>query len=136
MPEAQPSTSPTAGRAVQHADAGPATVDLWRDEDAAVVRVEGELDASNVHVLKRMLSTALSDGVRRVLVDLASTEYLDSSGTALLVSLAADLRTRRVVLVVVTPSGTPARRVFEVSGLSGELDLREAPDDTWPAKPA
>ena len=82
----------------ERTQAGPATIDLWRSEDVVAVQVLGELDASNVAALREVLVEGLVDGQREVQLDLSATEYLDSSGTALVASLAADLQTRVDVL--------------------------------------
>ena len=112
--------------------AGPATIELWRTDDVVGVQVLGELDASNVGVLRRVLSDGLSDGQREVQLDLSTTDYLDSSGTALVANLAAELQTRRGALLVIAPGGSPARRVFEISGLAAQLALRDEREPGWP----
>jgi anti-anti-sigma factor len=71
-----------------------------------------------------------------VLLDLAGTTYVDSTGTALLAGLAGELRVRRGVLVVVAPRGSLPRRVFEVSGVAPLLELREERGAGWPGDAA
>lgn len=116
----------------RHTEAGPASIDAWRVEGVTVVAVKGELDASNVHVLRRLIGDSMRDGAHELVLDFTDTGYIDSSATALVASLAADMRAKRTKLAVVAPSGSPTRRVFEVSGLAGEVDLREVREQTPP----
>lgn len=120
---AEPSNpGPSVGR---RTEAGPAVIEGWQVDDVALVAVTGELDASNVHVLRRVISEAMRDGPFPLVLDFTETGYIDSSATALVATLAGELRAKRASLTVVAPSPSPARRVFEVSGLASEIDLAE-----------
>lgn len=120
----------------ERTEAGPATIELWRSEAVVGVEVLGELDASNVGALRRVLADGLADGQAELQLDLSRTEYLDSSGTALVATLAADLQARRRTLLVIAPPGSLARRVFELSGLARQLALRDERDRGWPGHEA
>lgn len=119
----------------ERTEAGPATFELWRGDDVVGVHVVGEVDASNVGALRRVLAEGLVAGQREVVLDLSATEYLDSSGTALVANLAVELQARRGGLAVVAPTGSLARRVFELSGLARQLSLRDERGEGWPHRP-
>jgi stage II sporulation protein AA (anti-sigma F factor antagonist) len=72
----------------------------------------------------------MRDSSHELVLDFTDTGYIDSSATALVASLAVDLRAKRAKLAVVAPPGSPTRRVFEVSGLAGEVDLVAARQQT------
>ncbi|NUP33340.1 MAG: STAS domain-containing protein [Streptomycetaceae bacterium] len=61
--------------------------DGWR-----VVTVSGDLDFGTADDLARRLAVPASDGIRRVVLDMAAVEYMDSTGLRVLLSAARDLR--------------------------------------------
>jgi anti-sigma B factor antagonist len=89
------------------------------------VRITGEIDLSNALVVRDRL-TALADGARTVVVDLAALEYLDSQGIHVLVELWQRRREAGEALVVHAPAGTIAAEVLEVAGLADLLGTGRA----------
>lgn len=87
----------------------------YRDE-VTVAAVSGEVDVSNAGEIADAFAdlSGLSQGL---VVDLRRLEYLDSSGIALLHELALRMRERWQRLIVVSPPGTPPRRVLELTSL-------------------
>lgn len=65
---------------------------IRKQNDIAIVEVEGQLIVGNRQELKQMVLDELESGTRKVLVDFAHTGYIDSSGLGVLVSLAKKLR--------------------------------------------
>ena len=63
-----------------------------RRGDVVVVRVSGEIDASNAAWLDDRLRGALTNRSDGLAVDLTETTYIDSAGLALLFGLATSLR--------------------------------------------
>ena len=98
-----------------------------RRPDSVVVVVRGELDLSTVEALRAVLQgPEASSNV--VVLDLRSLDFIDSSGLSLLVSEQhrAQKAGRRFAIAV---GGAPAvSRLFELTGLTGTLDLIEDPD--------
>ncbi len=90
-------------------------------EASAVISVGGEVDHDTAPQLDRAVRAALSDGVRRVVVDLSTTGFMDSSGLGALVGLskAADGAT---ALVVVCPQPS-LRKLFAISRLDEVLTV-------------
>lgn len=108
---------------------GPLVVAWHRyGHDVVVVALAGELDASNVAGARGVLADVMTDGAEEIVViDLSALEFIDSSGVALLVSLAQtdpDGSTLRVV-----PSEALAvSRVLQVTGVDKMLQFaRERP---------
>lgn len=56
-----------------------------------VFEVDGQLIVGNRHELKRRTLAALADGTRRFVVDFSRTEYIDSSGLGVLISLSKEV---------------------------------------------
>lgn len=63
-----------------------------RLEDVTVVDVDGELTVGNRGELKRAVLERLQDGDRAFLFDFDGTNYIDSSGLGVLVSLSKKIR--------------------------------------------
>src|SRR2546429_5961505 len=89
--------------------------------DDPVVRLEGELDASNAEELERVLEPEADRG-GVVTVDLDGLRFLDASGVGVMVQAAERLRGRGR-LVLCRPPG-PVRRLLRVvvAGRRGDLD--------------
>lgn len=57
-----------------------------------VLGVRGRLVVSNRHELSRRVQEALDDGAKKFVVDFAETEFIDSPGLGILVSLSKSIR--------------------------------------------
>jgi anti-sigma B factor antagonist len=68
-------------------------VTVEHEGDVAVVRVEGDLDASGAPNLKDELEALLAAGQRDFVIDLAQVHFMDSAGIATLVQLFKRVRT-------------------------------------------
>lgn len=77
-----------------------------------VLRIEGELDLSNVDALRPELMDIVAEQPDRVILELASLSFMDSSGIALLVEAAQQVGS----LELRNPSAV-IRRVLEATGL-------------------
>jgi anti-anti-sigma factor len=96
-----------------------ATVEILSDAGAAVVvRVVGELDISNIASLRAALEPLLASRPERLVFDFDGLLFMDSSTIALL------LEWTDVCAVEIRKASRPVRRVIEITGLSGVLDLQ------------
>jgi anti-sigma B factor antagonist len=84
-------------------------------EEATVVEVQGDLDCYTAPKLRSVL-VELADGPRTVILDLARTEFIDSTGLGVLVGGVKRLRQQGGDMVVRSPSPMTAR-LFEVTGV-------------------
>jgi anti-anti-sigma factor len=103
----------------------PLEVHLEGRDRLLLVRVEGEVDISNVADLRDRLTAGLEERHVGLVLDLSDTDYLDSSGLRLLMDLREHLRRRGQSLAVVAPSGGPVRRLIELIELEGPLSVHE-----------
>ena len=81
-----------------------------------VIKLGGDVDLSNVEMLRAAIDAAVSNVPERVVFDLSTLDFMDSSGIALLLQTAAAATSVRVL----QPSPI-VRRVIEATGLSDIL---------------
>ena len=98
------------------------------DDSTVVIAAHGELDLSNTAGLEEHVERALSDGHRRLVLDLAGVEYMDSTATSKVIAAhqAADAAGGRVVVVV--PGGS-IRRTLQVRGLDNLFEVAASRDE-------
>ncbi len=81
-----------------------------------MVTVGGEIDLYTAPRLRDELITALDEGARRLVIDMSSTEFCDSTGISVLLSAMKRSRDKGGDLELVAPK--PAvMKVLEVTGL-------------------
>lgn len=103
----------------------PMTLRRTVDGDATVVTIEGSLDAMTAPQIRPLIDELASDGVRRVVIDLASLRLVDSSGVGVIVSLFKRLRARDGELRIRGLSGQPLA-IFKLLNLDRVFDLEPA----------
>ena len=96
--------------------------DEWHDE-IPVARLEGELDASNIHEVGDRLRSLLTNRSMALVVDLSATTYLDSAGLNLLFALGEEMRGRQQRLGLVVADGSPIKRMVSLVGLDQALPV-------------
>ena len=96
-----------------------------REGERVVIRLGGEIDLSNVESLEAQIERAIVNA-EWVVIDLSAIEFIDSSGLRLLkrISTSTD---GKAPLVVVAPPGSIARSVLDVSRMTDELAVQDAP---------
>jgi anti-sigma B factor antagonist len=95
-----------------------------------VLELSGEFDLDSVPHIDRFLRRHLGPLYHQdhLVIDLASTTFVDSSFIAFLVRLVNDQRSRRKELVLVRPSGQ-VRRVLALVGLPNVVPVFESVDE-------
>ena len=86
-------------------------------EGVPVVIVSGELDVSNVDVLKARVASVTASHPERIIFDLRDLRYIDSAGIAVLLSAAAECTVR------LRDPSPAVRRVVELTGLTDVLPV-------------
>jgi len=99
-----------------------------RHEDIVVGILSGEIDLSNATALEGMITEAVPNTVRGVVLDLSGLTYIDSSGIRLLLSLAGRLRWRGQDLVLAAPPDARCRRVLSMAGVGSTVMLETTVD--------
>lgn len=99
------------------------TVTARADADTVMIALAGEIDLSNAGFVEQQISHSITNHVMHVAVDLTEVGYIDSVGMRVLFSLTTRLETAQIGLKLVSPIGSPARRVIEISGLDSIVDV-------------
>jgi anti-anti-sigma factor len=101
-------------------------VDVSREPDAVRVCPVGELDMATVGRLRARIDEAIASGIRRLILDLRQTTFVDSAGLHLAVDTDNSARRNGTTFAII--AGPPAvHRTFEIAGLSSQLPFADAP---------
>ena len=101
------------------------------------ISVRGELDLSTAPELEGPLEQALDDGHGSVLVDLASCEFIDSTGIALIVRAWQRLDSGEDGrALVICSDNEQVRRVLEITGLELSIPVHGTRDEALSAMTA
>ena len=87
---------------------------VFQADGAVVVAVAGEIDMATAELFRQAVEDACARD-SRVMVDLAGTTFIDSTGLAVLIRAQRQLRPRSGTIVVLA-SHAQIRRTFEISG--------------------
>ncbi len=94
-------------------------------DGTARLELHGELDIGTAPVLEDAVDRALEDGCRDVVLDLGPTTLLDSSGLGALLRAARTVGDRHGTMAVVSPPGSEARLVIEMSRTGSVVGLQD-----------
>jgi anti-anti-sigma factor len=94
-----------------------------------IVRIEGEIDASNVFVIGDRLRSLLTNRAIAMVLDLSATTYLDSAGLNLLFALAEEMRAHQQRFVLVVGEASPVRRVIDLTGVGVVAPMHASMDE-------
>jgi len=99
-------------------------VKVSRQDSIDVLEALGEFDLSNVDVLNKAITAALSDDTTSCLLDLSGLAFLDSTVVRSLVRWSQDVQlSHREALAICVGEGTPAARLVALVGLNGRLPI-------------
>ena len=96
-----------------------------RSEGTAHLELHGELDIGTAPKLENAVDEALEHGCKEVVLDLGPTTLLDSSGLGALIRAAREVDARHGTMAVVSPPGSEARLVIEMSRTGSVVGLRD-----------
>lgn len=91
--------------------------------DSAVLSLQGEVDVSNSELVKNAAVSLLADDIKRLVVDLSGTEYLDSAGLGILVGLLKRASESEQTLII-SGARPQVKRVFEITKLNRIFTMR------------
>lgn len=98
--------------------------------DYAVIRPEGRLTATTVPQLRNAVDELVGDGRSRIVVDMAATEFVDSSGLGALIG---GLKAARLAGGDLRIAGLtePVRRVLKLTNLDRVLKDHPTPESAF-----
>lgn len=97
-------------------------------EGVIVIAPEGELDVSNSSQLKEMLDEEISEGRRKIVIDLKEVGYVDSSALGVLVSGLKEMRRLRGSLKLAHLS-EGVDKIFQLTRLSRFFEIYGTVED-------
>ncbi len=95
-------------------------------DGAVIIHLAGELDLYNVHAVRAALAEAIESEPRRVVIDLAAVEFVDSTALGALIEARSQLG--QDALLLAAPQ-LETRRTLQVSGLDRHLAVRDSVDE-------
>ncbi len=95
--------------------------------NVTVVKGEGEMDFHNFRLLKGQVETALAEGDRRILLDLADISYLDSSALGSLLYNQKRVHERGGEVLVV--AGNPLMDILSLTHLDNHFIIVDSVDE-------
>jgi anti-sigma B factor antagonist len=114
-----------------HDDAGDLRKDPVREvvshAGAVIVRLAGELDLYNAHVVRDALMGSAEEDPERLVVDLDEVTFVDSTALGVFIEARTKLVNRRAFLLAAP--GLETRRALEVSGLDRHFSVHETVDE-------
>jgi anti-sigma B factor antagonist len=108
-----------------HGGAARFQVDSQPGQGGTCVRPVGEIDMATVGRVGRAIDECVADGCERVVLDLRSVTFMDSSGLHLVVDADAAARAAGWELLLIE-GPPPIQRVFEITGLLDRLPFVDA----------
>ena len=93
---------------------------------ATIVRLAGELDLYNSHLVRDALLEAAQENPDRLVVDLGEVSFLDSTALGVLIEARKTLENRRAFLLAAP--GLETRRALQVSGLDKHFSVHDTVD--------
>jgi anti-sigma B factor antagonist len=103
-------------------------LDVSRRGDWVVLSVRGDLDLATAPALRQQVAALVADGHRRVALDLAALDFIDSTGLGMVVACLKRVRTADGELFVASDEAR-IRRVFELTGLVEAVGLVSSVDE-------
>jgi anti-sigma B factor antagonist len=102
-----------------------------RNDGAVIVKLGGELDLYNAHVVRDALLEACAEAPDRLVVDLSAVKYIDSTALGVLIEARTRMANRRAFLLAAP--GLETKRALEISGLDRHFSVHASLEDALDA---
>lgn len=106
------------------------TIDLRREPDRTVVKLDGELDMANAPLLQSTIEDPTLDTTKTVVLDLQGLTFLDSTGLRIILA-AREQCWRRGQEFAVTPGSQQVQRLLSVTGVGEHLRTLASADELF-----
>lgn len=91
-------------------------ITLTKKESYTLIRLNGEVDASNSVELDQAIQEVLANGTNKILVDGSTLDYISSAGLGVFMSYLEDFQENEIAFVIFGLS-EKVRNVFHILGL-------------------
>lgn len=102
-----------------------------RNDGAVIVKLGGELDLYNAHVVRDALLEACAEAPDRLVVDLSGVKFIDSTALGVLIEARTRMANRRAFLLAAP--GLETKRALQISGLDRHFSVHESLEDALDA---
>ena len=106
-------------------------IEITRQDDVVVVRLEGEVDLANTPTLSAAILESIPNDVAGLVVDLCDVRYIDSVGIRMLFSFVRSLHAARQGMAVAPDS--PVRKLLKITHLDEAVMFRPTADEACAA---
>ena len=110
----------------------PLVKDVQEREEGSVVVLAGEVDFNQSHKVLEALNTVVEKRPRRLVIDLAAVEYMDSSGLGTLVKIFQQVNAYKGKMALVAMNDR-VRNAFEITRLDQFFAVHETVDEALQA---
>ncbi|MBX9852399.1 MAG: STAS domain-containing protein [Cytophagaceae bacterium] len=93
-----------------------------KENDYFIISIEGDLDASSCINLDKIISEAVSNGEKKIMVDCSRLSYISSAGLGVFMSYLQDFEANKVSMVLFGLS-EKVQNVFQILGLDQLLKI-------------
>jgi anti-anti-sigma factor len=100
------------------------SVEQSTDVHGMVLTLSGELDLSSAPELEQAIGEAKPESGRRLLLDLSTLGFMDSTGVSILIAAKQDADANGWLIAVRHPNGQ-VRRLLELVGLLERLEVED-----------
>lgn len=94
-------------------------------DSVGIARLSGDVDITQVSVLREQLLAAVRNDDRGLVIDLTTARYVDSVGVSLLFELAERLTGRQLRFAVVVPKEGLVARVLTIVDLNSVAEVHQ-----------
>jgi anti-anti-sigma factor len=96
--------------------------------DIILIRLIGRLDTGTSPAAETVINKELESGKNKLIINLAETEYLSSSGLRVLLVTAKKISAIKGKMKICEPNDV-VREILDISGFSTILDVRESQEE-------
>ena len=86
------------------------------DTDFWEVSVAGELDVSTADEFKEYLHKLIDKGIRNIILDLESLDYIDSTGLGVMIGVLKRIKIENKEIYIKSPKDN-VKKIFSITGL-------------------
>jgi anti-sigma B factor antagonist len=107
---------------------GSLSIDVSREGDKVVLRLDGELDLASVSLLESEVENAAADGTATIVLDLRKLEFIDSTGLRTILSLDQRCTERGQTFALVRGS-QQVQRLMNMTRVDEHLKIIATPEE-------
>jgi anti-sigma B factor antagonist len=94
--------------------------------DVVVLELDGRLDTKTSHLLEKKLLDLMGEGKLRIVVDMASLQYLSSAGLRVLLMLGKKLNAAENGNLALCSMNENVREVFDIAGFTAVFTIENS----------